>query len=259
MKILFSNGALPGAGRFVWAALVCLVLAGCASTRPGVTPPERGPLNVRAVERWPEGLTRVAVLPAHDATGRLTPEFTASQDAAWGRALAETHRAEWVRMDGAQLAAWSGRATLSPVETLPADTLERIAARTGAGAVLFFELTQVSPYPPLVLAFRARLVSTDDGATLWAVDEIFDARDPVTAKAARASAQIRAQGPGDAGHAVLQSPTRFADHAYGVVLSSLPPRLEPVAAADAAKAAGSGTNGREIRAKQYPVRADHVR
>ncbi|MCU0793101.1 MAG: hypothetical protein MUE42_09700 [Opitutaceae bacterium] len=243
----------------VWS-LACLALAGCATPKAG-TSPERGPLNVRAVERWPEELTRVAVLPAHDASGRLTPEFTAGLDAAWDRALAETRRAEWVRVDAAALAGWTGRGTWSAAETLPADLPGRIAARSGAQAVLFLELTQVSPYPPLVLAFRARLTAVESGATLWAVDEIFDARDAATARAVLAAAGAgRAANAGDVTHAALQSPTRFADHAFRVVADTLPPRRVAPTPETETKAKKDGAEkSAELGAKRFPVRADNSR
>ena len=87
------------------------------------------------------------------------------------------------------------------------------------------DLVEVSPYPPLSLAFRARLVDLDDADTIWMADEIFDARDPATARGARQEARAHASGVGDPTSAVQQSPVRFADHAFRTVASLLPPRI----------------------------------
>lgn len=202
-----------------------LALAGCASApRLDDAGPVRAPKNFRGPEVWPVEVSRVAVLPAHDASGRLPPEFVATYDPSWSRALAATQRAEFVAVSRADLAAWTGRATLDSARPLPPGLLPRIASETGAQAVLFLDLAQVSPYPPLSLAFRARLATAADGETLWMADEIFDTRDAATARALRKDARARASGAGDPAAAVLQSPSRLADHAFRAVADLLPPR-----------------------------------
>ncbi len=227
-------------------ALACLALAACTTPpRPADAGPVRVPANVRGPAEWPSGLSRVAVLPAHDATGRLPAEFVATYDQSWTRALIATQRAEFVAVPRATLLDLAGRETLDSSAPLPARLLQSLAAATGADAILFLDLTQVSPYPPLSLAFRSRLVTPADAATLWMADEIFDARDPATARGARLEARASARGPGDAAAGILQSPSRFADHAFQAVATLLPPRLSENCAETP-----------KLRAKSHPVRAD---
>lgn len=228
--------------------LALLGLAACASApRPAESGPVRTPKNVRGPVSWPEEVRRVAVLPAHDSTHRLPAEFVATYDAGWGRALAATQRAEFVTVSRATLAAWTGRGSLDSTAVLPAGLLARVAAETGADAVLFLDLTEVSPYPPLSLALRARLATPADDATLWIVDEIFDSRDAPTARGARIDARARASGVGDPASAIERSPSRFADHAFHAVAGLLPPRVAPATNAEDA-----------LRAKQFPLRADRT-
>lgn len=252
-------------------ALACLALAGCAG-------PSRGPAvarpvpNVRGPEVWSEEWARVAVLPAHDATGRLTPDFVSSLGESWLRALITSRRAEFVRVDEAALVRRHGPGAGGSASPLPHGLLAGAAADTGADALMLLELTQVSPYPPLSLGFRARLVRPSDGETLWMADEIFDARDPAVVAYARAEAKRRAEGPGDAQAAVTLSPTRFADHAFRTVAETLPPRRAPAPPADekAAKGAKEAKAAKNANAEKiaddarlspqkFPVRADSTR
>ena len=206
--------------------LALLGLAAC-STVPELKDvgPVRHPQNVRGPDTWPVEFRRVAVLPSHDASGRLPAEFVGAYDAIWSRALAATQRAEFVALPRGRLSSLAGRETLDSTAELPSGLPARIAAETGAQAVMFLDLVEVSPYPPLSLAFRARLVAVDGAETIWMADEIFDARDSATARGARQEARAHASGVGDPTAAVQQSPARFADHAFRAVASLLPPRV----------------------------------
>lgn len=226
--------------------VACLGLAACA-TPPRLEDhgPVRAPANVRGPAAWPEALRRVAVLPAHDATRRLPAEFVATYDDGWGRALAASQRAEFVAVPRALLSELCGRETLDSTAPLPAGLLGSLARATGADAVLFLDLTEVSPYPPLSLSFRGRLVATTDAETIWMVDETFDSRDAATARGARIQARASTRGAGDPVAGVMQSPSRFADHAFRAVTALLPPRRDEETPAST-----------DVRAKSYPVRAD---
>lgn len=225
------------------AALALLLAAGCAST-PKLEDqgPVFTPANVRGPAAWPADYRRVAVLPAHDATGRLTDEFTLSHDELWRRALDRTQRAEFVSLARPALQAWFGRATLGSADPLPHGMLGRLGRETGAQAVIFLDLTHSKPFPPLALSFRARLVDLRSGETVWASDELFDAGDITVVRAARRHARANSSGPGDAAYGVLQSPSRFADYAFSSVAQLLPPRVNPSpekSAEPAAKISGS--------------------
>ncbi len=244
--------------------LALLGLAGCASAPLADSGPVRAPQNVRGPAVWPSAVARIAVLPAHDASGRLPAEFIATYDASWSRALASAQRAELVAVNRSALASWTGRETLDSTTALPSGLLRRVAAETGAQAIMFLDLVEVSPYPPLSLVFRARLATAEDGDTLWMADEIFDGRDAATARAARKDARTQHSGAGDPVAAVEQSPSRFADHAFRSVTALLPPRrpdasTSPASATSLSPAAESGPAEGEnaLPAKKFPVRADN--
>jgi hypothetical protein len=185
------------------------------------------------------------VLPAHDASGTLSPEFTARHDGIWRGALDRTHRAEFVGVPRAAAQTWFGKPSFAASDLLPNDFLGRVARETGAQAVLFLDITQSKSYPPLLLSFRTRLVDAATGETVWTADELFDSAHAPTARAARRHARANSNGPGDHGHGLLQSPTRFADYAFQAITRLLPPRVAPAETPPPAQPA-----------TKFPVRAD---
>lgn len=245
------------------ATVALLAFSACSSLPKD---PDRGPVrtpsNYRGPDAWPTDVIRVAVLPAHDATGRLPAEFASTYDFSWTRALALTQRAEFVAVPRATLAEWSGRETIDSSAPLPPGLFQRVLAETGAQAVLFLDLTQVRPYPPLSLGFRARLATAPAGETLWMADEIFDAGDGATARSLRIEARAQNSSAGDPTSAVMQSPIRLADHAFRAVAGLLPPRRPaPPSGKDAETASGAAPERTDVKdselgAKKFPVRAD---
>ncbi len=219
-RLLLAGGALA------------ILLTGCASLPlAGLAGgPAYVPTNVHGPAQWPLAMRRVAVLPVHDATGRLTPEFTAAYDPIWLQALDHSHRAEFVVLDRRTLASWTGRETLASTDALPAGLLEHLARETGAEAVIFLDLTHCAAYPPLGLGFRAKLVVLPATDILWAADELFDSADAAVTRAAEAFGHRNARGPGDPASAVLKSPSTFAAYAFQAVTDLLPPRLAPAPA-----------------------------
>jgi hypothetical protein len=183
------------------------------------------PRNIGGVARWPAEVQRVAVLPVADATGSLPTTFVTSYDPTWLNALQHTQRAEFVAVDRAAYSRWTNhpRALVSTA-LLPADWASRIIQATGADAALLLDITHCSPYPPLSLGLRAKLVDLRTGNVLWATDEVFDVNNPDVARGARRHARAGQLGrEGDAVSA-LQSPSRFALYAADTLVQSLPPR-----------------------------------
>jgi hypothetical protein len=215
--------------RFLCVIGVALSLGGCSSLENRITDigPVYAPTNARGPATWPTAIHRVAVLPAHDTSGRLTSNFVSTYDLSWRRTLDRSQRAEFIGLSRSQIAAWTGKETLAANGLLPPELLPRIAQETDAQAILFFDLNQCTAYPPLALSFRARLVDVTTGETIWMVDELFDSGRDSTARAARYYARANASGPGDATSGILQSPTRFADYAFQAVCELLPPRTAP--------------------------------
>jgi hypothetical protein len=218
---------------------LALLLAGCASLPFGARnqAPDYAPTNVRGPAEWPPLVRRVALLPTHDVTGALTPDFVAAYDLVWADALQHTKRAEFVLIDRPTLTAWIGRDSIASTDTLPSDLLAHIARATGAQAVVFLDVTHCAPYPPLGLGFRAKLVAVPDARIIWIADELFDTADAATASAAEHFAQRNPDSPGDPDGSVLQSPARFSSYAFKAVADLLPPRVAPATGTGAAPAA----------------------
>ncbi|MEO0054876.1 MAG: hypothetical protein RLZZ50_823 [Verrucomicrobiota bacterium] len=260
------TASFPRLPALALAAASMLALTACSSLPKDVDRgPVRTPSNFRGPDAWPVEISRVAVLPAHDATGRLPAEFAATYDFSWARALALTQRAEFVGVTRATLSDWSGRETVDSAAPLPPGLFQRVLAETGAQAVLFLDLTQVKPYPPLSLGFRARLATAPAGDTRWMADEIFDAGDGATARMLRMEARAHNSTAGDPTTAVMQSPIRLADHAFRSVAGLLPPRRAAAPSPKESRAAttSGGNAGTEdskddkLGAKKFPVRADN--
>lgn len=207
---------------------IALFAGGCASLDPHIDDlgPVYKPVNARGPATWPAAIRRVAILPAHDTSGRLPASFVTSYDTVWRRTLDRSQRAEFVGLNRPQLTTWTTKETFSSTSLLPPDFLLRIGRETDAQAVLFLDLNQATAYPPLALSFRARLVDVATGETLWMADELFDSGRDSTARAARRYAKANGSGKGDTTSSIVQSPTRFAEYAFQAVCELLPPRID---------------------------------
>ncbi len=202
--------------------------AGCSTVDPRqaeLNGPVYEPKNIRGPELWPPNFTRVAVLPAHDATQRLPAGFVSVFDETWRRSLSRSQRAEFINLSRASLLTWSGKETVDSTGLLPSGLLARIQNETGAQAALFLELNNCTAYPPLALAFRARLVQLETGATLWMADELFDGGEATTARGARRFAMARAPRQDSQDDGILHSPSRFSEYAFATVVDLFPPRV----------------------------------
>lgn len=209
-------------------------LSGCASVQKRADPARTGPFfapaNVRGEETLPADVTRIVLLPVAAATPGITDTTLRELDESLATALVDAARAEITPISRERLARLAGRPALRSTDALPPDLPAKLAAETGADAVLFVDLTTYSPYPPLRVGLRARLVRLDPLAfadPVWSFDNVFSAADPAVTNSARAHALLReksAPGPGDLSHAILQNPRSFADYAAGATWATLPPR-----------------------------------
>ncbi len=217
------------------ASLAALVTApGCATVQKRADPARTGPFftpaNVRAADTLPADITRIVLLPVAAAAPGLSDTTLRELDEALAAALVESARAEVTPISRERLSRLAGRPALRSTDALPPDLPAKLAAETGADAVLFVDLTTYSPYPPLRVGLRARLVRLDPLAfadPLWSFDNVFSAADPAVTNSARAHALLReksAPGPGDLSHAILQNPRTFADYVAGATWATLPPR-----------------------------------
>jgi len=208
--------------------LSCLVLlAGCRTISPRwdvPTGPAFEPTNYSSIGEIPSALRRVAVLPLHSDAWESAQ--TAAVEVSFSTELAKFERFETVAISRAQMREEFGAETVVSSAALPADVLERLRAAHGADAVLFQDLTHFSPYQPIVIGVRAKLVSTIDGSVLWSFDALFDGAQPSVAVAARDYhlQQGRPAHPLDNSSSIMQSPSRFAKYVAHAVFGTLPPR-----------------------------------
>jgi len=212
----------------LWPFALLPLLAGCRtpsefdSARTG---PFFLPTNFQAAARIPEEIRRVVVLPVAD-DGRLPEDTLDNLDTTLQTALGHAQRFELVPLSRPACARLAGARAIRSVDALPHDFLTRLIADYAADAVLFVDVTSYSPYPPLALGLRAKLVRTDNHGILWAFDTIFSATDQAVANAARRHWLDTAPPgtPADFSTTALQSPQRFAAYAATAAFATLPPR-----------------------------------
>lgn len=209
--------------------VMCLAFAGCESV-PRIdharTGPYYAPTNVRGVDRLPATVRRIAILPVAGLPD--IPEANLARlDDSFLAELNRSARAEAVFVSRDLLARLAGARQLSSAEALPHDLLSRLKGATSADAVLFVDLTAYSPYPPLKLGIRSKLIDITSGEILWAFDNLFDANEPSVVNAARRhylDFNSSEGGKGDLSSTVLQNPTRFGGYAAFSTFVTLPKR-----------------------------------
>ena len=173
----------------------------------------------------PAHIKRIAVLPLTTLVEEASAEF--GRDALWPVLMNELGRArlfELVHVSPDELRLLTGRSHWSGEEKLPLNFFELLKDKLGVDAVLFSRLTQYRAYEPLAVGWRLKLMDAEEPRILWAVDEVFDARAPEVAAAARRYAQ----GHPDTSvslrdsQSVLLSPHRFGQFTVNAVVASFP-------------------------------------
>lgn len=167
-------------------------------------------------------MVRVAMLPLSNA--KFPPEALRHVAEALHAELSRKAIFEIVPVRGADLEAICGHRQISSVEQIPSELFDSLRERFGADGVLFTDITVFSPYRPLAIGVRAKLVDITSGAITWACDMSYDSGQPAVAETARAF-QRRFSNPQrpipDDGGSVLISPARFAKFAACAAFSSL--------------------------------------
>ncbi|HEU5081149.1 MAG TPA: hypothetical protein VFT72_18195 [Opitutaceae bacterium] len=206
-----------------------LICAGC-SALPHSDPAKSGPFftprNVTVnTPRLPALVRRVTVLPVHGLR-EMTEDSVNRVNEAVVTQLNQTGRFEVVTLTPDNLRSLIGQPSLGSADALPHDLLEKVKKTSGSDAVLFTDVTAYSPYPPLTIGLRMKLVELSTGTILWAADNIFAASDPSVANSARHFAFKLGsdRGPADLSHTVLQNPSRFCAYAADATFETLPPR-----------------------------------
>ncbi len=179
---------------------------------------------------WPREIRRVAILPM--AYNENQPNTVSGRDLLepiLHTELAKAQRFECISVSAEFVKKWTHKEKWSSTEMLPGDMIQILKTEIGCDAVLFAELTQYRPYPPLVIGWNMKLVSVSTQEILWAVDETFDAGELPVANAARRFEMQREQpNPVLAeSRQVLISPRRFGQFTTETLVATVPEYKEP--------------------------------
>ena len=158
-----------------------------------------------------------------------SPESDAGQetlDPVLHAELARCKKFELVFVSTGQLQEWTGRARWKAEEKLPLAFFQKLREELGCDAVLFCRLSHYRPYAPLQIGWNLKLVDSEEPRIWWSVDELFDAGEPATARAAQRFYRKTSAEDGASSDAatVLASPRRFGQFAIHAVLATLPER-----------------------------------
>jgi hypothetical protein len=211
--------------------LISLLLQGCATSSmlQQATVASYQPSNVYlAEESLSSQIKRVAVLPLTTLANETPMDF--GRDVLWPVLLGELGRArqfEMVAVSPDELRLLTGRNTWSDGERLPMFFFDKLKEKLGVDAVLFSRLTQFRAFEPLSIGWRLKLFDAVEPHILWAVDEVFDARVPGVAAAARRYAQQHqyAGSASSEAQGVLVSPLRFGHYTASAVVETMPSHL----------------------------------
>ena len=205
------------------AAILAVLTGGCETlklTRTPAAPPP--PQNFFSPATPGEQLRRVALLPMH--SGAFPDQYVRALDAAFLSELSKRGLFEVVPVSRAQMEALFGERQFSSTETLPADALAQLRERCGVDGVLFTDLTHFSPYRPVSMGVRSKLVAVSTGQIRWAFDCVFDAGSTAVAEAAKRfqlTYSNEHQPLSTDGGSILLSPARFAKFVANETYASL--------------------------------------
>lgn len=197
------------------AGALAIFHGGCATLKLGVAPiPAPPPPPTYFSSATPgEQLRRVALLPIH--SDAYPDQYLRRLDATFHAELTKRALFEVVAVSRAELEAIFGERQFSSTDELPADALKRLRDRCGVDGVIFTDLTHFSPYRPVSMGVRTKLVAVSTGQIRWAFDTVFDAGNSSIAEAAKRfqiACSNEHQPLTSDGGSILQSPTRFAKY-----------------------------------------------
>ena len=204
------------------AAICALFTGGCATLKHASLPAAPAPENFFSPATPGEQLRRVALLPLH--SGAFPDQNLRALDAAFQSELSKRGLFEVVPVSRARLEALFGERQFSSTEELPADVFSRLREECGVDGVLFTDLTHFSPYRPVSMGVRTKLVAASTGQIRWAFDYVFDAGNAAVADAAKRfqiTHSNEQQPLTTDGGSILLSPSRFAKYVANETYSSL--------------------------------------
>jgi hypothetical protein len=133
----------------------------------------------------PPDVKRVLVLPlASEASSGTLSDGCEMLAPVLRAELVKTGRFEIVAAHPETLRRCTGRLSWTGEEALPTNFFDALQQVYGCDAVMFCQLTVFRPNAPLAIGWRLKLTEVRTKKILWAVDEVFDARNRAVAKSA---------------------------------------------------------------------------
>lgn len=215
------------AARLLLLALA-LFASGCATRRTAIAPPPPPPQNYFSPETQGAPIRRTALLPLYHAS--YPDHYLRSLDEIFEAELTKKALFEVVPVSRSAMESLFGRRQIESTEALPAHTLEKLRQQHGVEGVMFVDLTHLSPYRPISMGVRTKLVDVSTGKIRWAFDYVFDAGNGSVAEAARRYQMLYSderQPLTTDGGSILLSPSRFAKYVASETFASLTHDNEP--------------------------------
>lgn len=172
----------------------------------------------------PESVRRVAILPLYSDEWDHLDMANLQQN--FASALGKRNQFEVVVVESEQVKRIFGEPQVSSVGMIPADEFATLIDTFGADGVLFTDLTSYSPYRPIVMGVRCKLVDSHTGEILWSFDTVFDSGNPSISTAARRFHldETAPPYPLQNSSSILQSPLRFSKYVADAAFATLPER-----------------------------------
>ena len=158
-------------------------------------------------------IRRVAVLPIYFEERQQSPPN--DLDLVFHAELNKAAAFEVIPISREELSAHFGIPQLSSVQVIPRDLLTRLMADYAVEGVLFTDLTHYSPYRPISIGVRCKLVDARSGVQRWVFDHLFDSGNPdiaVAAKRFSVGQEIEQLPIPTDGASILQSPSQFGKY-----------------------------------------------
>ena len=159
-------------------------------------------------------IRRVALLPVFHE--RFPAEALRDLDSAFNSELAKKTVFEVVPVTRRDMEGLVGLREISSVDKIPGDLFRKLRDQFGVEGVMFTDVTHYSPYRPVSIGVRSKLVDVETGRIHWASDVVYDTGNAGVAEAARNYQRVlgRDNFPvGGDGGAILMSPRLFAQFA----------------------------------------------
>lgn len=167
---------------------------------------------------------RVIVLPVHfNGEFASRPDMQTLISETLERELIKRGAFEPIMIDPNELQRLTGMTSIRFDRPLPDSFLTTLNEGFFSQAYLFVMVDHFQPYPPLTVAWRMKLVDSNNLATIWEIDELFDSGHVAVAEAAREHyGKHQSGGARRDERLVLHSPRRFVQYTSAAVLETLP-------------------------------------